>query len=108
MLFGKENSNFTLASKGDIPKFPIFSTPVSVETDASLAKTFCSVGHACKRQVEKLSQSSLLIRAFVEQFNAVVTKDLKHVEAKREKLCDILHYVEERQWAVVTQTAKMT
>jgi len=53
MLLSKENNNVTLASEGDIPKFPIFPTLVSVETDASLAKTSCSVGHACKRRVEK-------------------------------------------------------
>jgi TANK-binding kinase 1 len=68
---------------------------VSVETDASLAKMSCSLGHACKRQVEKLSQSSLLIHACVKQFTAVVTKDLKSVETKSRKLSDMLGYVEE-------------
>ena len=49
MLLSKKNINVTLASEGDIPKFPSFPILVSVETDASLAKTSCSVGHACKR-----------------------------------------------------------
>lgn len=95
MLLSKENNNVTLASEGDIPKFPSFPTLVSVETDASLAKTCCSVGHACKRRVEKLSQCSLLIHTCVEQFTAVVTKDLKEVEAKSRKLCYLTQNVEE-------------
>lgn len=101
MLLSKENNNVTLASEGDIPKFPIFPTLVSVETDASLAKTSCSVGHACKRRIEKLSQSSLLIHACVEQFTAVVIQDLKSLEAKSRKLRDIMQYVEERLGAVI-------
>ena len=94
MLLGKEN-DVTLSSEGDIPKFPSFFTLVSVETDPSLAKTSCSVGHACRRQAEKLSQSSLLIHAHVKQLTAVVTKDLKSVETKSRKLHDMLGYVEE-------------
>jgi TANK-binding kinase 1 len=101
MLLSKENNNVTLASEGDVPKFPTFPTLVSVETDASLAKTSCSVGHACKRRLEKLSQSSLLIHACVQQFTAVVNKDLKSVETKSRKLRDITRYVIERLEAVV-------
>jgi TANK-binding kinase 1 len=101
MLLSKENNNVTLASEGDIPKFPIFPTLVSVETDASLAKTSCSVGHACKRRVEKLSQSSVLIHACVEQFTAVVNKDLKTVEAKSRKLRDVTRCIEERLGTVI-------
>jgi TANK-binding kinase 1 len=93
-LLNKENDDVALASEGDIPKFPDFK---SVNTYASSAKTFCSVGHACKRQVEKLSQSSLLIQACVKQFTAMVTKDLTSVEAKRSKLNVKLELVEERQ-----------
>lgn len=100
MLFSKENNNVTLVSEGDIPKFPSFPTHVSVETDASLAKTSCSVGHACKRRVEKLSQCSLLIHACVEQFTAVVRKDLKNVEAKSKKMRDLTQCVEETVEAV--------
>ncbi|XP_069700345.1 serine/threonine-protein kinase TBK1 [Periplaneta americana] len=95
MLFSKENNNVILASEGDIPKFPTFPNLVSVETDASLAKTACSVGHACKRRVEKLSRSSLLIHACVEQFTALVSKDLESVEAKSKKLHEITRCMEQ-------------
>lgn len=107
MLLSKENNNVTLASEGDIPKFPSFPTLVSVETDASLAKTSSSVGHACKRRVEKLSQSSLLIHACVEQFTAVVNKDLKSVEAKSRKLRYVMRHVEERLETVIRAHNKM-
>lgn len=95
MLFSKENNNVTLASEEDIPKYPSFPTLMSVETDASLAKTCCSVGHACKRRVEKLSRCSLLIHACVEQFTALVIKDLKNVDAKRKKLHDFTRCIRE-------------
>ncbi|KDR12239.1 serine/threonine-protein kinase TBK1 [Zootermopsis nevadensis] len=95
MLFSKENNNVTLAAEGDIPIYPSFPTHMSIETDASLAKTCCSVGHACKRQVEKLSRCSLLIHACVEQFTALVIKDLKNVEAKCRKLRNFTHCVED-------------
>jgi TANK-binding kinase 1 len=95
MLLSKENNNATLALEGDMPKFPSFPTLVSVETDASLAKTCCSVGHACKRRIERLSQCSLLIHACVQQFTTVVTKDLKDVEAKSRKLCCLTRCIEE-------------
>jgi TANK-binding kinase 1 len=97
MLFSKENNNVTLASEGDMPKYPSFPDRMSIETDASLAKMCCSVGHAYKRRAEKLSRCSLLIHACVEQFTALVIKDLKNVEAKSRKLRDLTRYVEERR-----------
>lgn len=100
MLFSKENNNVTLASDRDIPKFPTFPNLVSVETDASLAKTACSVGHACKRRIEKLSHCSLLMHACVEQFTALVVKDLESVDTKSQKLQDVTRCVEEMREAM--------
>ncbi|KAJ9577300.1 hypothetical protein L9F63_006139 [Diploptera punctata] len=100
MLFSKENNNVTLASEADIPNFPTFPNLVSVETDASLAKTACSVGHACKRRVEKQSRCSLLIHACVDQFTALVSKDLEVLDTKSQKLRDVTRCVEEMREAM--------
>nr|CAD7397524.1 unnamed protein product [Timema poppensis] len=89
MLFSRENNNVTLAQEGDLPKFPSFPNLVSVENDASLAKTACSVGHECKRRIEKLSRSSKLTHACVERFTSLVCLDLERVATKCNKLCEI-------------------
>nr|CAD7439248.1 unnamed protein product [Timema bartmani]CAD7459470.1 unnamed protein product [Timema tahoe] len=89
MLFSRENNNVTLAQEGDMPKFPSFPNLVCVEKDASLAKTACSVGHECKRRIEKLSRSSKLIHACVERFTSLVCLDLERVATKCNKLCEI-------------------
>ncbi|PSN34189.1 Serine/threonine-protein kinase TBK1 [Blattella germanica] len=101
MLFSIENNNVSLASDEDVPKFPTFPTLVSVEKDANLAKEACSEGHACKRRVEKLSRSSLLTHACVEQFIALVSKDLENIEMKSQKLQDVTRCVEEMKEAIL-------
>ncbi|XP_050424646.1 serine/threonine-protein kinase TBK1 [Adelges cooleyi] len=91
LLFSKENNNVTLASDGDLPNFPKFpdmSLPklTSVDSDAGLAKTACSVGHVCKKRIEKLSQNSQLISKSVQIFTKVVTDKLKLVLNKSDNL----------------------
>lgn len=38
MLFNKNNNNVSMPPEPEVPKFPVFSNMVSVETDASQAK----------------------------------------------------------------------
>ncbi|XKL59765.1 hypothetical protein PGB90_000781 [Kerria lacca] len=78
-LYSKENNNVTLVSDGDIPKFPSFPSVVAVEQDASLAKTACSVGHVCKRRVEKLSRCSKLTHDSVYVLTKVIMKELRRL-----------------------------
>lgn len=75
-LYSKENNYVTLISEGDIPKFPSFPNIISVETDASLAKVACSVGHMCKRRTERLSRSSKLTHDSIYVFTKVIIKEL--------------------------------
>lgn len=85
-LFSNENNNVTLLSEGDLPKFPTFPNLVSVENDASLAKTACSVGHVCKRRVEKLSRCSQLTHECVQMFTVVVSDELTRILNKSNTL----------------------
>ncbi|KAK7788610.1 hypothetical protein R5R35_005504 [Gryllus longicercus] len=101
MLFSKENNNVTLVSEADMPKFPTFPNLISVENDASLAKSACSVGHVCKRRIEKFSRCSRLIHLCVNQFTSLVCKDLEKVAAKSDKLCEITRCVDKLTDAVM-------
>lgn len=94
MLFSKENNNVSLMPNGEIPKFPVFQNTVAVENDASLGKVACSVGHVCKRKIEKISKASKLSHDCVEAFNTAISKDLEKVIAKSEKLKDMTKCVE--------------
>lgn len=91
-LFSKENNNVTLISDGDVPKFPSFPNIVSVETDASLAKTACSIGHVCKRRVEKLSRSSKLTHDSVYVLTKVITKELSRLITRCSHTKELIKY----------------
>ncbi|XP_065213755.1 serine/threonine-protein kinase TBK1 [Planococcus citri] len=93
-LFSKENNNVTLQSEGDIPKFPSFPNLVSVENDASLAKTACSVGHVCRRRIEKLSRSSKLTHDSVYILTKVITKELSRLTTRCTHTKDLIKYVD--------------
>lgn len=91
LLFSKENNNVMLTSDGEMPNFPKFpdmSLPklTSVDSDAGLAKTACSVGHVCKKRVEKLSLNSQLINKCVHVFTKIVTEKLKSLLSKSDHL----------------------
>ncbi|GLV39729.1 I-kappaB kinase epsilon [Carabus blaptoides fortunei] len=89
LLFSKENNNIALNTEPDIPKFPVFPNLVSVENDATQAKQACSVGHVCKRRVEKLSYCSKLIQECVYYFIKLVCNDLAKLHTKSQHISDI-------------------
>ncbi|XP_022189807.2 serine/threonine-protein kinase TBK1 isoform X1 [Nilaparvata lugens] len=82
LLFSKENNNVVIIADSELPKFPSFPNNVSVENDATLAKTACSVGHVCKRRIERLSMCSKLTHDSVTMFNIVVGDELTRVISK--------------------------
>lgn len=95
LLFSKENNNVTLTTDGgDIPKFPSFPNLVSIENDASLAKTACSVGHVCKRRIEKLSRSSYLTYESVRIFTKIITRELSQLVNKCGHIKSSIKYTE--------------
>ncbi|CAG9795439.1 unnamed protein product [Diatraea saccharalis] len=77
MLFNKNNHNVSLPPEPDAPKFPVFSNIVSVENDATQAKTACSVGHAIRRRVEALCRASLLCALCVRYWGGAVQARLR-------------------------------
>ncbi|KAH9628556.1 hypothetical protein HF086_001163 [Spodoptera exigua] len=86
ILFNKNNNNVSMAPEPEVPKFPVFPNIVSVENDASQAKTACSVGHVIKRRVEALCAASVLCGACVARWTALLGARLAAVAARAAQL----------------------
>ncbi|XP_064073731.1 inhibitor of nuclear factor kappa-B kinase subunit epsilon [Vanessa tameamea] len=86
MLFNKNNNNVSMAPEPEVPKFPVFPNIVSVENDASQAKTACSVGHVVKRRVEALCAASVLCGACVTRWGALLAVRLAAVATRAHAL----------------------
>ncbi|XP_047117169.1 serine/threonine-protein kinase TBK1 [Schistocerca piceifrons] len=93
MLFSRENNNVTAYYDVELPKFPTFPNLVSVENDASLAKSACSVGHAFKRRIERLHRSCKLTHMCAEQFSAVVCQSLDNVCSQVERAQEVTRHI---------------
>ncbi|KAB0789972.1 hypothetical protein PPYR_04663 [Photinus pyralis] len=89
IVFNEENNNIVPLPDLELPKFPEFPTLVSVENDASQAKLACSIGHICKRRVEKLSRSSNLIHKAAKYFMRFITFELKNLHTKCQHCIDL-------------------
>lgn len=87
-LFCKENNNVNIPPFQELPNFNDFSTVISVENDASHAKFACSIGHQAKRQVERYSLHSKLIRDTVENFAKYVNYNLGDLNKEAQHLLD--------------------
>ena len=62
-LFFATNKHFIFTFE---VKCPPFSSAVSVETDASIAKQCCSVGYGVTRRIEEATRSYKLMQAAVD------------------------------------------
>lgn len=90
-LFNRENNNIMIIPDQELPKFTDFLSVISVENDAAQAKFACSIGYQCKRQIEKYSLFSKLIRDTVENFTKYINYELKQVNQNTQHLLDKTH-----------------
>jgi TANK-binding kinase 1 len=95
MLYSIENNNVALPKELDLPKFPTFPSGVSVENDASLAKSSCSVGHECKRRIENFSRMDKLIQFGIETFIGLLKTTLNKLLEKSQNFEDIRATIQE-------------
>ncbi|XP_072382744.1 serine/threonine-protein kinase TBK1 [Diabrotica undecimpunctata] len=87
-LFDRENNNITVIPDPELPKFNEFSNVMSVENDAAQAKSACSIGHQYKRQIDKYSLFSKLIRDTVQYFTKYITTVLQELHQNTQHLLD--------------------
>ncbi|XP_033163434.1 serine/threonine-protein kinase TBK1 [Drosophila mauritiana] len=106
-LYSNDDNNVQLPQQLDLPKFPVFPPNVSVENDASLAKSACSVGHECKRRVDIFTSMDILIKKgvehFIEMLVTTITLLLKKTESFDNLLSTVIDYVD-----VVHSMARVT
>ncbi|KAG5313670.1 TBK1 kinase, partial [Acromyrmex insinuator] len=100
MLFSRENNNVVLPTETELPKFPVFANLVSVENDASQAKIACSVGHVCKRRIDKLALCSKLSRDAIDAFSGLLSTELTRVLEKCQHSKEFTKAVEDTVLAV--------
>lgn len=106
LLFSSENNNVTSSIDSEIPKFPEFHNLVSVDNDAAQAKVACSLGHLCKRRIEKVSSCSIFIEQSVDSFTEYLLDQLKELERHCKHLSEITE--SRKQTAHVFHMAKYT
>ncbi|KAJ8925687.1 hypothetical protein NQ315_009534 [Exocentrus adspersus] len=87
-LFNKDNNNVTILPDQELPKWTDFSTVISVENDAAQAKFACSIGHQCKRQIERYSLYCKLICDTVENFTKYINTELRQLHQNTQHLLD--------------------
>ncbi|EDW90967.1 serine/threonine-protein kinase TBK1 [Drosophila yakuba] len=97
-LYSNDDNNVQLPQQLDLPKFPVFPPNVSVENDASLAKSACSVGHECKRRVDIFTSMDILIKKgvehFIEMLVTTITLLLKKTESFDNLLSTVIDYAD--------------
>ncbi|CAG0887990.1 unnamed protein product [Cyprideis torosa] len=83
LLYDQEDSNasFSISSEfSAVPKFPTFPSVISVDHDAAVAKSCCSVGHVMARAVQSCVQCQRNGFDAVEALTIAITSQLTTVQ----------------------------
>lgn len=79
ILYSKDNNNVEIVPELNLPDSPEFQNIVSVENDASQAKVAASLGHVCKRRIERMSLACSSIHDSVKHFSSYITTELSEL-----------------------------
>ena len=77
IIFNKENNNVGLSIDREVPPFPTLPNLVSVENDATLAKSACAVGYAYRRKIEAYARCSQNTKQAVKILAEVLSRELE-------------------------------
>ena len=109
MLFSKESNNVTLggspssSSSSEVPTFPALPNLVSVENDATLAKSACAVGYAYRRRIESCARCADVVdRCAVRWLSEVVGARLERLLETTDK-CKAMTRMAEAQVGLNTR-----
>ena len=80
ILFSKENNNVALGIDKELPPFPTLPNLVSVENDATLAKSACAVGYAYQRKIEAYGHCSEVVAKAVKMLAEVIVGQLEKLQ----------------------------
>ncbi|KAL3288373.1 hypothetical protein HHI36_002821 [Cryptolaemus montrouzieri] len=87
-LLSNENNNVVIDFKLDIPTFHKFSDNIHLENDATQSKLACSIGHLCRRYIERFAWACKLIEYSVENFSKYINSDLSEVNVVTQHLLE--------------------
>ena len=77
ILCSKDNNNISLGIEKEVPAFPALPNLVSVENDATLAKSACAVGYAYRRKIEAYSRCAEVMNKAVKMLVEVIGMQLE-------------------------------
>lgn len=106
VLYNKESNNIKLGIEKDVPAFPALPNLVSVENDATLAKSACAVGYAYRRKIEAYARCSEVVRKAVKVLVQVISDQLDKLLEVSDK-CKALTKMNERQLGLFEHSHRM-
>ena len=95
-MFAKNNNSVKFADDRDLATFPSLPNLVSVENDATLAKSATAVGYAHKRRVEQYTLCANIMATAVKQLVEVIRHQLDKLQEVADK-CKTLTKATESQ-----------
>ena len=84
-MFAKNNNSVKFGDDRELATFPTLPNLVSVENDATLAKSATAVGYAHKRKIEQMTRCARIMGAAVKQLVEVVSLQLEKLQDAADK-----------------------
>ena len=103
IMFSKENNNVALSIDREVPPFPTLPNLVSVENDATLAKSATAVGYAYRRKIEAYSRCSQVTQQAVKMLSEVICRQLEKLHGVADR-CKAVTKLTENQLAFFSQS----
>jgi len=102
ILFAKNNNSVKFSDERELATFPTLPNLVSVENDATLAKSATAVGYAHKRKIEQYTTCSRVMAIAVKQLVEVIKQQLEKLQDVADK-CKTMTKATENQITFFSQ-----
>ena len=102
IMFAKNNNSVKFADDRDLATFPTLPNLVSVENDATLAKSATAVGYAHKRKIEQYTKCARVMGIAVKQLVEVIKQQLDKLQDVADK-CKTITKATENQITFFSQ-----
>merc|ERR1719221_2171463 len=96
ILFAKNNNSVKFTDDRELSTFPSLPNLVSVEQDATLAKSATAIGYAHKRRIEQCTNCDKIIGIAVKQFVSVIINQLEKLQDIADKCKTLTKATENR------------
>jgi len=107
IMFAKNNNSVKFGDDRELATFPTLPNLVSVENDATLAKSATAVGYAHKRKIEQMTRCARIMGVAVKQLVEVVSVQLEKLQDAADK-CKSLTKATEAQIHFFTRSHEVS